>query len=111
MSQKLLNDEVFKYTQTQVYVSAQILWILIYIGIFIAILFKMDISGKSAALKILLIFILIVCTVIGYYVINRACEKGYPRVAWVLAFLPYVGAPSWGYDIVSKLIKINNNRD
>lgn len=108
MSQQVFNNDVFKYTQTQVYVSAQIMWILIHIGMFIAILFKTNISGKYAALRILLIIILIVCTVIVYYMINRACEKGYHRVGWFVAFLPYIGAPLDGYNIVSRLI---NNRD
>ena len=109
MSEKLSYDSIFKndYIQPKLFLAAQILWILIYIGVSIALIVKTQVSGKKIAFYIGFLIIIIVFTIFCFYLITKYCKDGQYSAAWIITFLPYIAAPSIGYDLVSKLIKKN----
>ena len=82
--------------QATVYVVAQSVWILLYIGFVVALLHKSKVS--TAVLGPLVI--MIVMTVIFYYLINYLCDNDHDTVAWIISLLPYVSAVVWGYYMV-----------
>lgn len=86
--------------QSTVYVVAQSVWILLYLGFILAILNKTKMSGQL----IFPLIMMIVFTVLFYHLINYLCDKGHQTVAWIVAVLPYVTAMIWGYHVVPLLV-------
>jgi hypothetical protein len=86
--------------QATVYVVAQSVWILLYLGFILAILNKTKVSGQL----IFPLIMMIVFTVLFYHLITYLCEKQYGNIAWIIAILPYISAMVWGYHIVPLLV-------
>jgi hypothetical protein len=87
--------------QATVYVVAQSVWILLYAGFVLALLNKTSMGVKLLGPLI----IMVVLTLVFFYLINFLCEKGHDTIAWIISFLPYISAIVWGYHMVPLMMK------
>lgn len=86
--------------QATVYIVAQSVWILLYVGFVLYLLNKSKVNTQVLGPLIMMIVI----TVIFYYLINYLCDNNYDTIAWIISLLPYITALVWGYHMVPVVI-------
>ena len=98
--------------QSTVYVTAQSVWIILYIALLMGVLNTKD--GSSTSMKqlqgriIIGIISMIVFLSLIYMFINYLCKKGYGNIAWVVSVLPFISAVMIGYNLPKHVIKVNS---
>lgn len=100
--------------QSTVYVTAQSVWIILYIAFFMGVLNSMNNSPALSAVKnqlqgkmLISVIMMIVFVSILYMFINYLCKKGYGGIAWVVSALPFITAIMIGYQLPKYTIGMN----
>ena len=97
--------------QSTVYVTAQSVWIILYIALLMGVL---NTTGTSSIKQLYLPFIMGIISMIVflsliYMFINYLCKKGYGNIAWVVSVLPFISAIIIGYNLPKHVIKVNSS--